>query len=201
MGRAGLKPEPISIPTAPSIDIPLTSADMAGPSEFGADAMTEVARVPQSARERDFEQLNAALAHSEVQPEDLRVLNNIGHGSSGIVQKVLHVPTDSVLALKVIALNADEVARRSILIELRALHEARHPAIVSFYGAYYREGAVHIALEYMDGSLLDVLRSQATPLPERVVSAIAWPVLHGLAYLHRQQHTIHRDIKPQVCHV
>ena len=202
LGRGGLKPEPISIPAAPSIDIPGLSdlSPAQGPPELAAPmsavSTEQQPAPPMSARQREFEQLSAALAHSEVQPEDLRVLHNLGHGSSGIVQKVLHVPSDSVLALKVIALNADEVARRSILIELRALHESRHAAIVSFYGAFYREGAVHIALEYMDGSLLDVLRAQGGPLPEPVVSAIAWPVLHGLAYLHRERHVIHRDIKP-----
>ena len=41
---------------------------------------------------------------------------------------------------QVIPVNADEMARKSILLELKTLHESSHPAIVSFYGAFYREG-------------------------------------------------------------
>jgi len=214
--RPGAKPEPISIPVpaSPSIGIPLPSANMdtaeedAGPSDcsvadscealpggsFGAAAATAASKA--AARQRDFERLSAALAHSEIRPEELRTLENIGHGSSGSVSKVLHVPSDSVLALKVIPVNADEIARKSILLELKTLHESSHPAIVSFYGAFYREGAVHIALEYMDASLLDVTRAVRAPIPEHVLAAIISPVLDGLSYLHRQRHTIHRDIKP-----
>jgi serine/threonine protein kinase len=58
--------------------------------------------------------------------------------------------------------------RRAILLELRTLHESVCPSIVTFFGAYYREGAVQIALEYMDASLADLLRATARPIPEAV---------------------------------
>jgi len=135
-------------------------------------------------------------ASSDIQFGDLHVLHNIGHGSSGVVQKVLHVPSDSVLALKVIAVEADEAKRKQILLELKTLHESMHPSIVSFYGAFYREGAVHVCLEYMDASLLDISRSHGVGMPEPVLGALALPVLHGLVYMHREKHLIHRDIKP-----
>lgn len=61
-----------------------------------------------------------------------------------------------MLALKVIPVSADEAARRAILLELKTLHESRHPSIVSFYGAFHRDGAVHLALEYMDATLLEL---------------------------------------------
>ena len=155
MLRAGLKPEPINIPvpTAPTIGIPLPSANSDGshgaPSgSFGVTVQTPgvpgqegaASGAKAVARQRDFERLSEALAHSEIQPEDLRILETIGHGSSGVVEKVLHTPSNSILALKVIPVNADEAARKSILLELKTLHESMHPAIVSFYGAFYREG-------------------------------------------------------------
>jgi len=204
--RPGLKPEPISIPqpAAPTIGIPLmpsaaNHADVppgAFPPAGSAGSSADERRA--AVRQRDFERLSNALSqsNSEIQPEALRTLEVIGHGSSGVVQKVLHAPSNSVLALKVIPVNADEVARKSILLELKTLHESLHRSIVSFYGAFYREGAVHIALEYMDASLLDLMRAQGAPLTEPVLGAIASPVLEGLAYLHRQRHIIHRDIKP-----
>ena len=57
-------------------------------------------------------------------------------------------------------------------------------------------GAVHVALEFMDASLLDISRAGGVPLPEAVLSSITAPVLRGLVYLHRERHLIHRDIKP-----
>ena len=45
-----------------------------------------------------------------------------------------------MLALKIIAVEADEAKRKQILLELKVLHEASHPSIVTFYGAFYREG-------------------------------------------------------------
>lgn len=57
-------------------------------------------------------------------------------------------------------------------------------------------GAVHVALEYMDASLLDISRARGVAIPEPILAAIATPVLHGLAYIHREKHVIHRDIKP-----
>ncbi|KAJ1632206.1 kinase-like domain-containing protein [Pavlovales sp. CCMP2436] len=133
---------------------------------------------------------------SEIRHEDLQVLSVVGHGSSGMVQKVLHKPTNSILALKVIPLVAEERVRRAILFELRTLHECRCPAIVSFYGAYYREGAVQIALEYMDASLMDILKGTQAPIPECILLAMVPPLIDGLIYLHKTRRLIHRDIKP-----
>eukprot|EP00965_Chrysotila_dentata_P078953 2603560-Pleurochrysis_carterae.AAC.1 len=112
--RTLLKPEPISIPTParPKIDIPLAAAtspldaacsglvhlpEPAGAPSQPADAVS----AKDAARQRDLERLNEVLSHSEIQPEQLQLLEVLGAGSSGVVQKVLHVPSDSVLALKV----------------------------------------------------------------------------------------------------
>ena len=211
----GFKPEPIAIPVAatPScMDLPLSAAggticvaEALDHGTFGADQGRlggSSSIDPQAAaRRQELDRLSASLVNSEIQPDELQMLHTIGHGSSGSVSQVLHVPSASVLALKSIPVDADETSRKAILLELKALHECAHPAIVSFYGAFFREGAVHIALEYMDASLLDVLRAEGAPLPEPIVAAIARPVLDGLVYLHREKHLIHRDIKPHAQHV
>ena len=190
--RSGFKPEPIAIPVAaaPSRNIQLSLPVLdSGQVDQGSPAGRSVPAP-------DFDQLREALGHSEIQPGQLQLLQNIGHGSSGVVQKVLHMPSSSVLALKVIPVDADESVLKGILLELKTLHDSRHASIVSFYGAFYREGAVHIALEYMDASLLDLTRAEGGPLPEPVLAAITAPVLNGIVYLHRELHIIHRDIKP-----
>ena len=193
----GFKPEPITIPppaASAALELPLQSAGLSAAGAFSDASSSCLTGTTTTSGLEPLEQLGST---SEIQYSDLQVLHNIGHGSSGVVQKVLHVPSDSVLALKVIPVEADEAKRRQILLELKTLHESMHPSIVSFYGAFFREGAVHVALEYMDASLLDISRASAgVGIPEQVLGAIAAPVLHGLVYMHREKHLIHRDIKP-----
>jgi mitogen-activated protein kinase kinase len=176
------RPEPIAIPAGsfginPSLELPVSISgacyDGAVSSEAtdgGASSSclgTSSSTVATSIIE-PLEQADLAFGVSEIHHADLKVLHNIGHGSSGVVQKVLHTPSDSVLALKIIPVEADETKRKQILLELKTLHESMHECIVSFYGAFFREGAVHVCLEYMDASLLDVARSEGCALPEPV---------------------------------
>ena len=63
--------------------------------------------------------------------------------------------------------------------------------MISFHGAFFKEGAISIALELMDvGSLADVLVA-AKSVPEPELAYLARPMLEGLAYL-RRKHKIHR---------
>eukprot|EP01104_Vermistella_antarctica_P013314 TRINITY_DN4004_c0_g1_i1.p1 TRINITY_DN4004_c0_g1~~TRINITY_DN4004_c0_g1_i1.p1 ORF type:complete len:324 (-),score=43.59 TRINITY_DN4004_c0_g1_i1:43-1014(-) len=121
----------------------------------------------------------------------------LGYGSSGVVRKFLHTPTGNVYALKVVAFDIrTEVKRNQVLAELRTLHASTHPSIVQFHGAFYHEGNISIALEYMDsGSLLDVVYGY-DPIPERVLSRLTRQLLDGINYMHRELRVIHRDIKP-----
>ncbi|CBN78311.1 Mitogen-activated protein kinase kinase (MAP2K) [Ectocarpus siliculosus] len=127
--------------------------------------------------------------------EDLEIAEVIGRGCSSVVLRARHVGTDRPLALKVI--NMFEKGKRHQLInEINALYDASHPTVIQFLGAFYREGAVTIITEYMDGgSLLNVLQ-QVGAVPERALSSVAYQVLLALDYLKRGKRIVHRDIKP-----
>lgn len=128
--------------------------------------------------------------------KDLQVIKVVGHGSGGMVQKALHVPSKRLLALKVITLDVKESVRKQIILELKTLYKTQSEYVVTFYDAFYSEGSIFIALEYMDGgSLADLLRASGS-IPERILAKITTQVLKGLAYLHKSLHLIHRDIKP-----
>ena len=79
--------------------------------------------------------------------------------------------------------------------EIMTLYDAQCPNLITFYGAFYREGAITIALEYMDGGSLANVLSQVGPIPERVLASIAFQILWGLAYL-KHEKKVHRDVKP-----
>ena len=89
--------------------------------------------------------------------EELVIGDMIGRGSSSIVLQAYHAPTGTPVALKVINL-FDRSKREQLIREIIALYDAQCPNLITFYGAFYREGSITIALEYMDGgSLANVL--------------------------------------------
>eukprot|EP00755_Sulcionema_specki_P037888 Sspe_Gene.109826::Locus_90022_Transcript_1_1_Confidence_1.000_Length_1472::g.109826::m.109826 len=125
---------------------------------------------------------------------DLARAVKIGSGSSGKVLECLHIPSQQWLVVKVISVE-DDRARNEILKELEALYCDTNRFIVTFYGAFFLEGTIHIVLERMDGSLLDAVSIMGC-VPEAICRAVAYFVTQGLVYLHNERRKIHRDIKP-----
>jgi serine/threonine protein kinase len=138
-------------------------------SSFSSSAANQPAS---SEHDHESSSSSSTAAASRVQVQDLdelRATANLGQGASGVVQRVLHVPSGVALALKVVNVTLDaaqnEKKVRHLITELRTLHLSACPNIVSFHGAFYKEGAVYLCLEYMDfGSLADLLK-MAPPLP------------------------------------
>lgn len=100
-------------------------------------------------------------------------------------------------ALKVIpvALEAGQRGEdvESVRREIEFLRACDHPNVVAFYGAYYKDSALWVAMEHCGGgSVGDVSRSRRLSEPE--IAAIMRGALRGLAYLHSKK-KIHRDIK------
>ncbi|KAJ1406441.1 ser/thr kinase [Ochromonadaceae sp. CCMP2298] len=126
--------------------------------------------------------------------DELRVGEMIGRGSSSIVLHGVHGPTGTPLALKVINL-FDRSKREQLIREIMTLYDAQCPNLITFYGAFYREGSITIALEYMDGGSLANVLSQVGPVPERALASMAYQILWGLAYL-KHDKRVHRDLKP-----
>ncbi len=132
----------------------------------------------------------------EVHYDDLIIDRTLGKGASSYVQLVTSKSTGQRMALKVINM-FDKGKREQLVKELRILYDASCCCLVQFYGAFYREGSISIALEYMDrGSLDQVLGIPPKPIPESVLANITFQILWGLAYL-KHEKRVHRDIKPQ----
>ncbi|CAJ1441426.1 unnamed protein product [Effrenium voratum] len=118
-------------------------------------------------------------------------------------EKHRHLPTGRELALKILqAADIAEPQRKAILLELRTFSKCRSPHIVDFYGAFFHENNIYMALEYMNAGALSATlaaKKKAIPdfhVPDRLLANITWQVLDGLEYLHSEMHVIHRDIKP-----
>lgn len=132
----------------------------------------------------------------DLKNEDLKTLSELGAGNSGTVTKVLHEKSGTVMAKKVVFIDAKPSVRKQILRELQILHECNSPYIVSFYGAYLNEPHICMCMEFMDKDSLDGIYKKYGPIPPEICGKIAVVVAHGLTYLYDVHRIIHRDVKP-----
>ena len=89
--------------------------------------------------------------HLDYNNEDLIVLKELGSGNGGTVSKVQHAATRTVMARKIIHVDAKKEVRKRIVRELEIMHECKSPYIVGFYGAFMNTtGDVVMCMEYMD---------------------------------------------------
>ncbi|KAF8321948.1 kinase-like domain-containing protein, partial [Amanita rubescens] len=132
----------------------------------------------------------------DLRNEDLTSLQELGHGNGGSVVKVRHVPSGTIMAKKIILIDAKPAVRKQIVRELQILYECNSPYIVSSYGAFLAEPNICICIEYMDRGSFDGIYKKMGAIDIAVVAKVALSVLEGLTYLYDVHRIIHRDIKP-----
>ncbi|GLJ12308.1 hypothetical protein SUGI_0188420 [Cryptomeria japonica] len=126
---------------------------------------------------------------------NLERVGKLGHGSGGIVYKVLHRKSTTCYALKVIRLDHEPSLTSHIIREMDILRRIDSPYIVKCEGVFHEGGNMNFVLEYMDGgSLVDMLKHRKR-ISDSCLAKVARQVLEGLKYLHREW-IVHRDIKP-----
>jgi len=136
----------------------------------------------------------------EVEADDLETLGLLGQGAYGIVEKMKHRVTGTIMAVKRIPVTVNTQEQKRLLTDLDvSMRTSDCPYTVTFYGALFREGDVWICMECMDTSL-DKFYTKAyhygKPLNEDVLGKIAFDVVSALHHLHSQLKVIHRDVKP-----
>ncbi|KAJ3729310.1 ste7-like protein [Lentinula raphanica] len=139
--------------------------------------------------------LNAEVKY-DLRSEDLKDLQELGQGNGGSVKKVEHTPTGTIMAKKIVLIDAKPSVRKQILRELHIMHECKSRYIVSFYGAYLADPNICICMEFMDKTSLDGIYKKIGPIDIEIVGQVALAVLEGLTYLYDVHRIIHRDIKP-----
>ncbi|KAF8170914.1 ste7-like protein [Pholiota molesta] len=209
--------EPVAMPAATSAPVerkkrppPMIIKAPKIPSSSGAVSAVEqdtglltvtavASNVPQTAshavrRNTYHAALSNTLANldmnAEIKPTEL------GQGNGGSVKKVEHTPTKTILAKKIVLIDAKPSVRKQILRELQIMHDCHSKYIISFYGAFLADPNICICMEFMDKGSLDGIYKKIGPIDIDVVGQVALAVLEGLTYLYDVHRIIHRDIKP-----
>lgn len=132
----------------------------------------------------------------DIRDEDLEKLGELGSGNGGVVMKVRHIPTQLIMARKMIHLELKPEIKKQIVRELKILHQCNFPHIVGFYKAFQSAGEISICMEYMDAGSLDLILKHARRIPEDILAKVTLAVLKGLIYLREKHQIMHRDVKP-----
>uniref|UniRef100_A0A6B2E9V8 mitogen-activated protein kinase kinase n=1 Tax=Phlebotomus kandelakii TaxID=1109342 RepID=A0A6B2E9V8_9DIPT len=204
---ASALPQPQSTPPirTPSSSDPFSpnpsnmNRQMFGKQKTSIEALTETLEeleMDDTARKRIKVFLSQKEKIGELSDEDLEKLGELGSGNGGVVMKVRHMPTQLIMARKLIHLEVKPAIKKQIIRELKVLHECNFPHIVGFYGAFTNDGEISICMEYMDGGSLDLILKRAGRIPEAILAKITFAVLKGLSYLRDKHAIMHRDVKP-----
>ncbi|KAK5987462.1 Mitogen-activated protein kinase kinae MST7 [Cladobotryum mycophilum] len=172
-------------------------ADAFAPRTMKRKNVKGLALTPAAPRPPD-DQLEIGIEYKlDLRPEELEVIKELGHGNGGTVSKVRHLTTGTVMARKIIHVEAKKEMRRRIVRELQIMHGCHSEYIVTFYGAFLNHNNdVIMCMEYMDVGSLDSVSRDFGPIRVDVLGKIAEATLGGLTYLYTKHHIMHRDIKP-----
>ena len=126
----------------------------------------------------------------------------IGEGGMGKVYKAIQIALDKPVVLKVLrqALLSDERTVARFQREAKAASRLNHPNSISVLDfGQADDGAMYIAMEYVQGKDLHHILSREWPLPEARVIRLMSQVLSALADAHSAG-VIHRDLEAREHH-
>ena len=128
-----------------------------------------------------------------------KVESMLGEGGMGKVYKANQIALDKPIVLKVLrqALLSDERTVARFQREAKAASRLNHPnsiGVIDF--GQTEDGALYMAMEYVNGKDLHHILSREWPLPEVRIIRIVSQVLSALSDAHKAS-VIHRDLKPE----
>ena len=121
----------------------------------------------------------------------------LGRGGMGVVYLARHPRLGRRVALKLLPpeLTQDEAFRERFLRESRIAAATEHPNVIPVYDAGEVDGALYIAMRYVEGTdLKELIRTHGPLAPHQVVALVS-QVAGALEAAH-ERGLIHRDIKP-----
>jgi len=129
---------------------------------------------------------------------DFIIMEEIGRGGMGIVYRAHQITLDRPAALKILS---DQYAGNTEYVvdfikEARAAAKLNHPHIVQAYAVGEDEGVYFFAMEYINGQTMKTYMKREGCVPIDYALEIIQQIAEALDYAWKEQHLIHRDIKP-----
>lgn len=132
--------------------------------------------------------------------DDLEQIEELGRGAYGVVDKMRHVPSGVIMAVKRIRATVNTLEQKRLLMDLDiCMRTVDCFYTVTFYGALFREGDVWICMELMDTSLDKFYKKvieKGKTIQENILGKITVAIVKALEHLHSKLSVIHRDVKP-----
>ncbi|MBC9728952.1 serine/threonine protein kinase [Streptomyces sp. TRM68367] len=127
--------------------------------------------------------------------ERYRLEQPLGRGGMGEVWTARDELLGRTVAVKLLAVDADDTATRRFRREAEIAARLNHPHVVALYDAGAHEGRLFLAMEFVHGGSLAQQLAVHGVLPPERVAGLAAQIAAGLSAAH-QQGVIHRDVKP-----
>lgn len=136
------------------------------------------------------------LAENNV-TEDFTLIEEIGRGSFGFVQKAVRKCDQQEVAIK-------SITYQTLLrhndgtepVEFDIAKRLRHPNIAALYSIYTDDQYVHLVMELCNGGDLFQKVTAGRYLSADEVGQYLWQMISGIAYFHHNNFC-HRDLKPE----
>lgn len=160
------------------------------------DIVKDLEKYDRSQSPRDQVTSHIHLLQDEKPP--FEVLDSIGGGGSGIVEKVRSLP-DGRICVRKTCKTPTASARKAFLEEVRIMQKLQHFHVVEVLGSYSRGKSSSILLLPLADEDLEVfMENFDREVPSQVELLVKWTfcLVEGLRYIHSQQ-VKHKDIKPQ----
>lgn len=129
--------------------------------------------------------------------EDMEDQGEIGYGTCGHVQKMIHTPTGTPMAVKQMRRSGNEEENKRIAMDLDVVlksHDCKY--IVQCFGCFIFDTEVWICMELMSTCFDRLLKQMKTSIPERILGKVTVATVKALSYLKDKHGVIHRDVKP-----
>jgi serine/threonine-protein kinase len=127
------------------------------------------------------------------------IVEELGHGSMGVVYKARDPLLDRVVALKTVgvALSREETEafEQRFYREAKSAGRLNHANIVTVHDVGKNDSVAYIAMEFLHGRSLREILDSGVVLPIEKIVDIAAQVADGLGFAHASG-IVHRDIKP-----
>jgi cyclin-dependent kinase-like len=90
----------------------------------------------------------------------------------------------------------DEIAKKTIMREVKMLRMLKHNNIVLLKEAFKRKGRLYLVFEYIEKNLLEVLEENNAGIDPKRLRQFVYQMVKGVTFCHRNN-VVHRDVKPE----